>query len=81
MTSLRLKVDRVEESFAVCYLPDGGMTDIPLPCEIAGSVRDGMTIEVQFDDSDIVSVKLCDDDVDDGQAERRQRLNRLFDRK
>ena len=80
MTSLRLKVDRVEEGIAVCYLPEGGMTDVPLPHEIADSVRDGATIEVQYDGDSIVSVKLCDDS-DDGQAERRQRLDRLFGRK
>ena len=80
MTSLRLKVDRVEEGFAVCYHPYGGMTDVPLPCEIADSVRDGAMIEVQYDGDSIVSVKLCDDDSNDGQAERRQRLNRLFKR-
>ena len=79
MTSLRLKVDRIEEGIAVCYLPEGGMTNVHLPVEIASSVKDGATIEVQYDGDTVVSVKLCDSD-DDGKEERRQRLNRLFKR-
>ena len=80
MKSLRLKVDRIEEGIAVCYLPDGGMTDISLPCDIAEYVRDGATIEAQYDGDTIISVKLCHSD-DGGLAERRQRLSRMFERK
>ena len=81
MTSLRLKVDRVEEGFAVCYLPEGGMTDVSLPCEIAGSVKDGAVIEVQLDGDKAVFVKLCEANGEDGADERRKRLERLFGRK
>ena len=80
MTEQRLKVDRVEEGIAVCYHPDGGMTDVPLPHGLIGTVKDGATIEVQYDGDTIVSVKLCEAD-DPKHDERRARLSRLFGRK
>lgn len=80
MKEIRLKVDRVEEGVAVCYLPEGGMTDIPLPEDIASAVRDGATVVVQYDGDDIVSITLCDED-DPKSDERRARLNKLFKRK
>ena len=75
-----LKVDRVEEGIAVCYLPDGGMTDIPLPENLIGTVRDGATIAVQYDRNDVVSVMLCEKTDDPKSAERRARLDKLFGR-
>lgn len=81
MKELRLKVDRVEEGIAVCYAHEGdGMTEVPLPNELCGSVKDGETIAVQYDGSTIVSVKLVKSD-DPKSSERRARLDRLFGRK
>lgn len=80
MKELRLKVDRVEEGIAVCYIPEGGMTDIPLPDELTGAVNDGATIMVQYDGDTIVSVNLVESD-DPKSAERRARLDRLFGKK
>ena len=78
MSELRLKVDRVEEGIAVCYLPDGGMIDVPLPDGI--TVRDGYVIEVSFDGDTVTSVKVAET-TDPKSAERRARLDKLFGRK
>ena len=78
MTTLQLKVDRVEEGFAVCYHPDGGMTDVALPDGI--TVRDGDTVEVVFDGDTVISVKVVETD-DPKSEERRTKLDRLFGRK
>ncbi|MBQ7827984.1 MAG: DUF3006 family protein [Clostridia bacterium] len=81
MKSLRLKVDRIEEGIAVCYAPDDSdMTDIPLPENLAGTVKDGATLAVHYDGDVIVSVELCDEG-DSKSAERRTRLDQLFGRK
>ena len=70
-------VDRVEEHIAVCYSPEGGMIDIPLPEEVRGSVRDGSALKVRYMDGAIISVEICG--VCDSEAQkRRERLDRLF---
>ena len=78
MRELRLKVDRVEDGIAVCYLPDGGMIDVPLPDGI--TVRDGNVIEVVYDGDEIASVKVAET-TDPKSEERRARLDKLFGRK
>ena len=80
MMELRLKVDRVEEGIAVCYAPDGGMTDVPLPDDLIDTVKDGATVKVQYDGDVILSVVLCEA-VDPKHDERQARLARLFGRK
>jgi len=80
MKELRLKVDRVEDGFAVCYLPEGGMTDIPLPEDMVGAVKDGATIEVKYEGDEIISVSVIKAE-DPKSEERRARLDRLFGRK
>lgn len=80
MKELRLKVDRIEEGFAVCYLPEGGMTDIPLPEDLVSTVKDGATILVQYNGDEIVSVSIVETD-DPKATERRARLDRLFGRR
>lgn len=75
--TVTVRVDRVEENIAVCYSPEGGMIDVPLPGEVRDFVRDGEALEVRYMDGAIISVEICGA-CDSEAQKRRDRLDRLF---
>ncbi len=79
MKELKLKVDRVEEGIAVCYLPEGGMTDIPLPDNMIEKVKDGATVTAKYNGDSLVFIKVSGE-ADPKSKERHSRLKRLFKR-
>ncbi len=79
MTELEMRVDRIEEGYAVCYLPEGGMTDILLPDAIVDRVEDGSFILVKYENDAVISVELLNKE-DPKSSDRRDLLDKLFGR-